>query len=61
MSHDTHGTFIDEVFLQECIAEARSGEHVTIQARWPRLRILRVLTELGATEEDLERIHVERP
>lgn len=56
MSHD-----IDEVFLQECIAEARSGEAVVIQTRWPRLRVLRMLTELGATEEDLEHIHVERP
>jgi hypothetical protein len=51
---------IHEVFLQECIAETRSGEHVVIQARWPRLRVLRMLVELGATEEDLERIEVER-
>lgn len=52
---------IDDIFLQECIAEAHSGEAVFILTRWPKLRVLRMLTELGATEEDLEHIHVERP
>ena len=56
MSHD-----IDTIFLQECIAEARSGERVTIQTRAPKSLVKRTLIQLGATEKELNRIEVVSP
>lgn len=51
---------LDPIFLEECIAEARSGERVTIQSRAPRSVVIRMLVQLGATEQDMNRIEVTR-
>ena len=51
---------LDPTFLEECIAEARSGERVTIQTRAPKSSVVRMLVQLGATEQDMNRIEVVR-
>jgi hypothetical protein len=51
---------LDEVFLQECLAELRDGETVTIRVGTRnRSRVRDALVELGATREELDRLVVE--
>jgi hypothetical protein len=48
---------LDETFLQECLAEARDGEHVTIEAprrQWTAM--VGKLVKLGATAQEMVRI-----
>lgn len=53
---------VDEVFLEESLAEAREGEAVTIMAprrQWKAMRV--TLERLGATEEEIARITFTEP
>lgn len=51
---------LDETFLQECLAELRDGERVTVHVGIQnRKRVRCALAELGATEEELDRLMVE--
>lgn len=51
---------LDETFLQECLAELKSGETVTIRVpRTQRRKVRAYLLTCGATDDDLMRLHVE--
>jgi hypothetical protein len=53
---------VDHQFLQGCLAEARDGEDVTIQATIREQGLMvSVLLSMGATKEELDRIRFQAP
>jgi hypothetical protein len=50
---------IDEEFCRCVIEELRDGEHVTVETKNPRA-MHNTLVRLGATDEEMERVTIQR-